>query len=299
MDSAYSLDIHDIVDPERAYELFRANIIVSKQNFECRDDNCSAQLTCVNIDKLRRDMKQSLHFRVIGAHADNCRYATIKGSVLQEINSNSRENPYRNKHISNFHFQRPPNYFDKKDLKDEISPDAKKNHKKKLNENVSNNENPNNYYCVRSFVTKYINCPNLDEYFVRIKGIDISYSDFFVDINKMRFEDINNYSRIYYQKISFIGRVKRGNIMIGFEKGFKNQIGNLIKTSLFIDKSIYPNEEYTYWESKLQNTEELIENEIIVYVYGKPFRNKEYINFKIDNLDFLDIRTQSVDKKRT
>ena len=51
---AYSLDCEDIVDVEKAYDLYWANIIKDPKNFECISVNCSAEITCANIYKLRK-----------------------------------------------------------------------------------------------------------------------------------------------------------------------------------------------------------------------------------------------------
>jgi hypothetical protein len=57
IEQAYSLDAKVSVDAELAYDYYWAGIIKNKQNLECPANNCTAPITCANLDKIRQDMK--------------------------------------------------------------------------------------------------------------------------------------------------------------------------------------------------------------------------------------------------
>ena len=51
LDVAFSIEAGDFVDPDRAYDLFWAGVITNKRAFVCPGADCSAQVTCANLDK--------------------------------------------------------------------------------------------------------------------------------------------------------------------------------------------------------------------------------------------------------
>ena len=72
IDIAYSIEINDYLDPDRAYEYYWTEIIKDKKGFECPGDNCSAQITCANLDEDRQNMRMVPHYRVYGDHSTEC-----------------------------------------------------------------------------------------------------------------------------------------------------------------------------------------------------------------------------------
>ena len=289
MDIAYSIDMCDIIDAEKAYELFWSGKITNKQNFECPSENCSAQITCANIDKLEHNMKQGVHYRVQGNHVTGCEYDTKKDSSRQDAKFSSKENSYKDIQVDNFLLQRPEDYYDKKEVKNNNDLVVKKVHKKRLNASYNNGERPRNYYSIRSLVTNYNKCSNHSKFYVCIKSMKISYSDFFIDINQTYFNKIDDYPRVYFQK-AFVNSLQNGNIQIRFAKGFKNDSGEIIPTSIFIDKSNLENEQNSYWRKKLLSVVNSKRSNSLVFIYGKPYKNGLYCNFRIKNMDFLEIR---------
>ncbi|MGE6995243.1 hypothetical protein ACQKIK_17790 [Pseudomonas sp. NPDC047961] len=66
LDVAYSIEVDDYVDPDKAYDLYWAGLIADKQAFLCPGTDCTAQVTCCNIDKDAQNMRVVPHFRIMG-----------------------------------------------------------------------------------------------------------------------------------------------------------------------------------------------------------------------------------------
>ena len=78
MNIAYSLEFKQIIDAEKAYDLFQSEVIKEKRAFECPNENCTALIICINIDRPLQETKKSVHFRSYGNHLGYCKYGTKK-----------------------------------------------------------------------------------------------------------------------------------------------------------------------------------------------------------------------------
>lgn len=291
MDIAYSIDFRDIIDPEKAYELFWKGIILNKQNFEWPDDNCSAQVTCANIEKLEHKMKQGVHYRVMGVHSEKCNYETENISLNSNSSiAQSKENPYKNSVSDNFHLNRPKDYYDKKESDQSENSFSKQKHKQKINSSQKNKiVTSRNYYSIRPMVTKYLNNKNHNTCFIVIKGKSINYETFFSNISKTTFNEISEYPQIYFGE-AYINTLKNKNIQIRFKNGFRQNDEDNYTTSIFINSETIEEEKNLYWKKRILKVADSKKSESMVFIYGKPKKNGEYINFNIKNLDFLETR---------
>ena len=72
IEEAYSKEYNEIIDVEKAYELYWDGLITDKRAFEC--PKCSLKITAANIDKVRVEMKNTPHFKAYGEHELGCSY---------------------------------------------------------------------------------------------------------------------------------------------------------------------------------------------------------------------------------
>lgn len=289
MDRALSIEMGEILDAHKAHELYAANIIFDKRGFECPGNNCNAQITCVNIEKLVHDMKQGVHFRVIGNHEPTCSLENQELNANRiKLNTDGKQNSHKDETVDNFILTRPENYYDKKVQIDSLNSNAKNEYKRKLNKELDLIERASNHYCINPLVSHFINASDRSKIQVSIKGFQISYSDFFADITETSFNDIPEYDKVYYQ-LAYINSTKdKNNIQIRFKNGFV--VNQIISTSFLIGIDLIKNYKTPFWERKFNK---LIDSgkPVWVYIYGRPFisLNKKYINFSCKNLDFIEI----------
>lgn len=85
LEEAFSLQFGQTITAERAYELFWADIINDKRAFQCPGDNCTAQVTCANLDAPEQDLKVQPHYRPYGEHIEGCPFARTETSPYKDI----------------------------------------------------------------------------------------------------------------------------------------------------------------------------------------------------------------------
>ncbi|WP_244922687.1 hypothetical protein [Xenorhabdus cabanillasii] len=85
LDIAYSTEIDDFIDPDRAYEYFWAGKLTNKRSFICPGENCYAQVTCANLDKESQNMHVVPHYKVYGKHHPDCEIKREVPLKIKEI----------------------------------------------------------------------------------------------------------------------------------------------------------------------------------------------------------------------
>ncbi len=65
---AYSLKLQKVVTASEPHEAWVMGKISNKTEFRCCGSACTAQITCVNMDKPQWQMKMREHFKVYGEH---------------------------------------------------------------------------------------------------------------------------------------------------------------------------------------------------------------------------------------
>lgn len=285
---AYSLELNDVIDSDKAYEFYWNGLITDKKSFECPSPNCEAQVTCANIDKLVTEMKQSVHFRIIGDHSEQC-VITAKAAI-----TNSGTLTKKDKKVDNFLLTRPANYFDKSNQASKLTREIKQQVKTKLVKSIKSENKTKNYYSIRSIVNNYIKLisanKDVSSYFINIKGKEISYKDFFIKINEINFEDAPDHPRIYYHA-AFVNTTKKGNVQFRFSKGFKDNLDGYYKTSVFLNLeklSGYSN--FDYWNKKIDKVLDSKKPETMLYIYGKPQIYQGFVNFHLYKFDFIEMK---------
>lgn len=107
---AYSLKLHKDVTASEAHEAWVMGEINDKTEFKCCCPACSAQITCVNMDKPQWQMKMREHFKVYGEHNIKCTEVMKQKNIdVNKVQGMSKEAPEIGEAIA-FHMGRPENH---------------------------------------------------------------------------------------------------------------------------------------------------------------------------------------------
>lgn len=296
IEEAFSPDYGDMVDAEKAYDLFWSGEITDKRNFQC-SENCIAQITCANLDKPRSRMKNILHFKIYGTHSPHCDIVTDKTKIGQSIETEGISTPretYVDSEIDILLFERPKK--DSEITSTNIKPTTRKITGGKSN--VDNGTNTNakrtpQYSTIKPLVSKFEKyCLNstLGSHYINIKGNNVSYKSMFVNINNQDFGTLSKYLRIYHGEAT-IKKVKNtDDYRICFLNAINYQ-GQSYCPNIYISHSVIEKHYMRHhWKNILEELISMNSN-IEFYVYSKAVVNKNYINFTMQNLDFLEFRT--------
>ncbi|MEL0629430.1 hypothetical protein [Psychromonas aquatilis] len=289
LEKAYSNEYQEVINAELAYELFWAGVIKNKSDFQCPSDVCSAKVTCINLDSEKQNMLQIPHFRGY-RHAKDCE--VVSGNSTKELTG---ENQDREVAPDVFCLTRPEKQLTQKTI-------SKLNHKEKVFDNTTSTKQTNNtsinrsayYYSVRSIVNQYLRYrkeDSLGNNSINIAKQAITYQALFKGVFKQPLEKLPNTGLIYWG-VAFINYLADIQCYkVTFKEPLTTQ-GNMIKPSLFISQQAidaYPMKNLLL--KRLQTVSALKDKRAFVFVYGKPAaKSEKYINFEINNLDFLEIR---------
>lgn len=300
MDIAYSIEFNDVIDAEKAYDLFQAGVIKDKRAFECPDEDCTAQITCVNIDKPIQETKKSVHFRSYGSHRENCSYGHKKATT----NSTSDEIKSESNKISNIHIltERPKDYYTIREAKNLslVERNREKKDRKRHYHQSGESKSPKKHYWIAPLVSTYLNAKSeknvLNKTFLRKGNIEISFSDFFVNISGQEFKALSKYPRVYYAK-AFFNAKKEDEIEIKFASSFRLE-GELKKPALRLDlKAVSEYKNYSYWKNRLEIAIDS-KRPYLFFIYGVPNievwdkddEQIKFLRFKTKKFDYMDLR---------
>lgn len=313
LDIAYSLEIEDFIDADRAYDFYWSGLITNKKAFICPGENCQAQVTCANIDEDTQKMKVVPHFRVYGEHDKSCEIFNKVPLKIVDIISDKNKTEKKSVDLSvtdSFFRERPLSYYDINKKNDTVPKEFKKNTQCK-NKNISYNLKQighfSNIYSVRTIVSRFLRYSSdntIKHRFINIDGMNVSYSSFLKLIWEQSLKDLPDYGLVYYGW-AYVDRYKEG-YRIKFKKGFKSQSNNVLPVSVYIgDKLIekYPIKKLIV--KRLSSISAEAKPTAFVFIYGKPrvYRSdktlKEYVNFDLYNLDMIDLNKETpLPKKR-
>lgn len=301
MDIAYSLEFQKVIDAERAYDLFQSDIIEDKRAFECPNEECSSQITCVNIDRPVQEIKKSVHYRNYGLHVENCSYGSKK--TIKDSNTNLVE--LNNNKLDNIHIltDRPKDYYTVKNIINLSIEDREDEKKIRKREYLQKNDlkRQKKHYWIAPLVTNYLknidNGETLKKTFIQMKNDKkISFSDFFVSIQSQNFNTISKYPKVYFGK-AFFNKKTDDSIEIKFAEPFRLD-GELKKPALKLDlNSVSSYKNYSYWKKRL-DTVIKSKRPYLFFIYGVPSVNEwekddqliKFIRFKTKKLDYMDLR---------
>lgn len=290
MEFAFSNTLQEVIDAERAYDFYWEGKIQCDNEFECPDPDCNAKATCVNIKTTIFERIQPLHFRIYHNDDSHCQFNSKK--IREDIGSNISGKEGSVKKIQqNFILNRAK---EKEKTIEKVNPTlfSKRTSKATYINKYKKGNYSSNYYSIRPLVQNYFNYKDkslLMNKTININNFEISYNDFFIQIDGQNFNELPNSPKIYFQNAKLIS-LKNESIMVAFENKFRWQ-GNPTSTKVFISSEEVKKSQM--WEKKLESFKNMKSSEILFFVFGKPYlKTKEdnsYINFSVDNLDLIEI----------
>lgn len=304
IEEAFSVDYHNVVDAEKAYDLFWSGVIKDKRNFECPDPNCDAQITCVNLNKTRDKMKNILHFKAYGVHSPECNVVSDKSRVnrpLDDADHNVPRKSYVDSETDIFLLKRPKQHLKIVSTRSGIPPIKNKDIKSKIKQDYySNNlKRDPKYSTIKPLVSKfedYFSDHTLSNHYIKISDIRISYRNMFVEVNNQEISALSKYPRIYYGEATII-KARTNDYRIQFINRINHE-GKSYNPEIYIHETVIEKHYMKgYWKVLL---DEILSSrgKVLFFVYSKPSFNESiknnttttYLNFKINSLDYLEFR---------
>ncbi|EPS3610741.1 hypothetical protein ACVELR_003564, partial [Vibrio cholerae] len=300
---AYSLEIDDFIDPDKAYELFWSGMLEDKRAFICPGTNCTASVTCANLDKDTSSLKVVPHYRIFGDHSDECeihKKVPLKLKYAETTVQTAAHKTLDTSIVDTFLENRPASYYDlyKKSLGSKNSKTrtvsilrAKSERQLKEIGVISN------IYSVRTVVSRYARYKKDGTLGLRrlnLSGKDVPYESIFNKIERQVVSDLPQLAHIYHGW-AFINRLRSG---YGYQIKFRNKLKNedssqeYITTIMIADRLI---EQYKMKKLVAKRMEKINKSSnpiAYVFIYGTPkvnVRNDKYANIDITNLDMIDI----------
>ncbi len=293
LEEAYSIEINEIIDAERAYDLYWSGKLSNKQSFQCPDEKCKADVTCACMDIAEQSLKQVPHFRIVGEHNIECKLFEDENEI--EINVESGHNSIGHNRIKSkeekFHFSRPNYENDNEGNNGQI---INRTSPKKGTKTTGYNkgENIKRFYSLRPIIINWLNCRKngeLDSRKINFERL-ISYKDLFKGVFHQKIVFLQKENFIYWGK-AFIDPLKDNKgYKINFSEYLESE-GEKKRPSFFISNQMI--QKYEIKNLLIKRLEKIAnsdKNICMVFIYSKPILNKKYINFNIDNLDLLEIR---------
>lgn len=298
LDVAYSLEIGDFIDPELAYELYWAEVITDKTQFVCPGRNCDAKVTCANLDKERQDMLVSPHYKVYGEHSEECDAFTPLVEYAAETTRDASGGLNQIKGQSSadvFKLKRPESHFKKLDNHNSSAIGSNGSVHIKPGNLERSSEGYSTYFSVRSIVTKFL-CyrerGTTKDHFIKLANEQMPYKRAFRGVYNQEIDSLPSHSLVYWGK-AFIDRTQADN---AYRVKFVNKLkidGREVNPSFFLGDDLVENYPVrNLVRKRLEKISSEKPNLAYVFVYGRPnkTRNGRYVNFKVENLDYLEIR---------
>lgn len=311
LEEAYSNEYQEIIDAELAYDLYWANVITNKSDFQCPSEFCSAKVTCINLDAEKQSMQQSPHFRGYN-HSDECdahlaftsdkknkkdKLSTDKIDA-DDISKTKVSNPVVSEPVADiFRLQRPAGQFTRRN-KDGLHPSTHDASKQAIDvkkaRRQNNTETGSDYYSVRSLVSKFIQYRKedaLSEHYVNIAGKESSYKSLFKGVYNQSVQALPD-DKLIYWGVVFINYLAHKKV---YKITFKNELEHddkRIRPSFFISETMidnYPVKSLVL--KRLVAISKQKDSRAFVFLYSTPQgKGADYINFDVKSLDYLEIR---------
>lgn len=288
LEKAYSEELGKSITAQEADKHYEDGKITSKFKFQCPDDNCSAPVTCANLDRPKHKRKRDPYYKVVGDHSDECSIAKDiepqkKGSrITTDIYSDSDE--YID-HTIRLNLQPPstkrPEPAGKNDGGDDDESRAKQGQtpdsgKRKIQRSKT----------LSSLIDAYL---ANESHTVQLPEIGvINIRDFFVAINGQDLSELEDEFRIYYGKAWF--NKKENGYSIVFDKTLTSaDITKRPSTYMPLEKLI----ESGFKRFKVSELEKLADKKpktVFILSQAGPQVRNGYINFWCEGPEYLDYR---------
>lgn len=314
IETAFSLELNEIVDAIQANELWIDGILKDKRAFVCSDENCNAGITCKNMDTFADDRKVNPHFimsKLENMHSDDCEVyqeyilkSTKKGKMLSPEDL-LKEHP--EKKVC-FHVERPEKHreIDKEAKKDKTKDKvihAAAGESAKAKKGGANHDS--NYYWLNSLIWYYVDSykngrtkqDKIEIDFGNDKKYDYQLNSLFKRIKNEKEKtekDRNNY--VYFG----MGRVferKDGGYSIVFSEKFG---GSTKKVTCVIKKEALDACQYGK-ANKLSILKSAMDKERMIYVLSSKVINKQYetVFLNVKNMDCIAISEVEIEGTAT
>lgn len=307
LDIAYSTEIEDFIDPDKAYDLFWSGKIRDNHAFVCPGTDCLAQVTCANLYVESQNMKVVPHFRIYGQHHKNCEIFKNKNTsfIQEDFSTQEKERkPINTSVVDKFILSRPESYYEL-DKKPADTTNIEKEKRIRARKIIRSSELKEtgfigNIYSVRMIVSRYIRYTkdgSIDLRFLNIKGKDVSFKSFLRMISQQEISELPTHELVYHGW-AYIDKYDLG-YRVKFLNTLKGNNGEELSTTFFIyDDLIEKYEIKNLVISRIRKIVSLSRPKAYIFIYGKPkiVRSKKYekfyANFKVSNLDYIDVNIE-------
>ena len=285
MEYAYSKELGKVLDAEQAYYHYQRGTITDKQAFTCTD--CEAAVTSVNLDKPRQEMKRGVHFRIVGTHVSGCPQASETRSSQKEEGSTLGQSPLSARKIV-FDTDPPPS----------PAPDREKKPRRPKAEIVrtwregGGELRPRKYRNIAPLVSELGVLrqakANLADHYVYLKNHPFPFSTFFCEIKGQAYASLYEYPRIYYGR-AFVNQIPNGDFQIRFAESLVVE-GVPIRPSLYLPVKELAGSHKRWLVKQLAAFADDTAPNTVAFIYGKPQPAGPYLNFRVSNYHFLELR---------
>ncbi|WP_447896847.1 hypothetical protein [Stenotrophomonas acidaminiphila] len=299
---AYSEQFNDVVNAERAYELYWANVITDKRAFLCSEyeSGCPARYTCANMDTEQLQLKQVPHFRnQTGSmpHMNGCpnlfeQEARGRGSDVGQASEAGQPAPDR------FLLTRPAGHFA---IRERVVAGG-------IGVGCGHNEDRGGggkrsrgaeLYSLAGLVSRWLKArrDNVDSKLIVSAGTQgpMTYREMFENFFVKR-PSLSGEKRVYWSK-AWINATPKGH-RIRFCTSVNAINGQELEYPIFPSAMIWKNV-LAESEMKKLHTRRLIrysdtKKPCVVFIYGAPKLQerdgRKFINFDVGSLDHLDVQ---------
>ncbi|MGY5651713.1 hypothetical protein [Vibrio cincinnatiensis] len=291
LEKAYSLELKQEVSPVDADRKYREGKITSKFKFECPDDNCNAAVTCANLDRPKAKRKVEPYYKVVEDHSEQCLIGKDISEAKRKKTKYSDIYSEKDEYISNAvrlnlrpHSTKRPieqgslaeDEFVTKGRPRPESEDGEEGKRKKQTSKV-----------LSSMVDSFLNNENIIVQLPEIGTMPIQ--DLFVEIDGQNLNDFVDEFRIYYGKAWF------NECSTGLRVVFANKLhfeGVNTRPCFFISRNLIAETSYRLFQEKKLN-EQVDKKPRLVFIASEvsPHCKGQYINFKLEELEYLDYRS--------
>ena len=306
VDYAWSIELGEELTASEAHEKWFMGMISDKTKFECRDKNCKAQITCVNMDKQQYQMKMREHFKVYGQHSENCKEVKNNKEVSRKYKRGiGTEAPELEEEIT-FSLERLPSHGETQvgnhdgDLSEGEGVENRIENQKTENRR-KNGSRKSHLYLVPTLVTKYLyglKHGNLNKIHVKIryphskKIYEHSLDKLFVNIKNTVFVSADSWKiKVFFGKAK-INKNRNGEYWVNFENTFDKDDRKVccVINQRIIDNTLSKNASKKLLDSFLHK------EGIYCFVFGNLRGTKDRIYVNILSLDHLGCTTEDIER---
>lgn len=305
VDYAWSKKLNKMMTASEAHESWILGYLTDKTEFECIDEKCNAQITCVNMDKQQYQMKMREHFKVYGQHSELCKEVKKNKEVNRKYKAGEVGNAPEIEEEITFNMIRLISHevvethtTDTDDV--EGAEVVKKIVNQTKERQKKNGTRKSHLYLLSTLVTKYLfglKHGTLNELKVNVsfpgndKIYNFSFSTLFKDITKtIIIPEYNQRMKIFFGNVK-ISKNQNGDYWIYFKRTFKN---NDRKVYCVINQKIIDNTLSKNASKKLLD-KFLYKEDVYCFLFGKIKQTSDIIFINIESLDHLACTFKKID----